>query len=165
MSLSIAGPLRDAEVVRLDVAVRDPHRLEIHDGLEKVGSPPLEHVEVRPAGLAQHCPKGRRTGIGEEQTDAIPDLPCSISLSTSSRRERTSVMPTGRALTSPRDALWTSSSSDSGTPSMTEVRLSPFCTRSRSSWWVAAGGLLVRRRYETVPNANTSTELSASSGS
>ena len=54
MSLSIAGPLRDAKVVRLDVAVRDPHRLEIRDGLEKVGSPPLEHVEVRPSGLVVH---------------------------------------------------------------------------------------------------------------
>jgi hypothetical protein len=74
MPLSIAGSLRDSKIVGLDVAVRDPHRFQIHDSLQEIGPPTFEHVKVRPTCLAQHRAESWRTGVGKKQADAISNL-------------------------------------------------------------------------------------------
>lgn len=65
----VASPQRpDADVVGLDVAVRDALLLQELDHLQQVLAEPLEEIDVQPPLLPQSLAKRLRAGRSQQQT-------------------------------------------------------------------------------------------------
>ena len=71
------GRLGDADVVGLDVAVRDALLLEPVDGLEQVLAEALEQLEVEAALVAQALGERLVAGLRHEEAGAVAELAAS----------------------------------------------------------------------------------------